>query len=154
MFNWSRERQKLKTEIFQNLRDQADTKLKAESRGSFTVDTLAFAAKGESLVLGPYRIHNVFNTPPLVNITQLPAKDSSLVVLPYIASWEYAKGQVAGFYLGVYTLRAAKTQDVGTKHTFYWSAQGRSSRYQGRESQVSYDSGYNLDLVPHLESNF
>lgn len=149
--NWNSEREKLKAEIFQELKLQKDRAGIQRVSGTLEINPKSFGGQGSTLEVGPVTLKVLFPTAPRIFFGQKQSTtDSTFMVVPCVSRFLISEGMVAGFYLTLYALTAPP---IGvTRHFLEWSAEGRSSARRKSSIRESWTDSYEHNSLAHLQN--
>jgi hypothetical protein len=117
------------------------------------------------MVLGPYLFAKKFAVPPEITFGEKAdfiagVQEASVPVgipvtyVPFtcqaqIFRWNFANGEVDGFYLGLYALTSPPKG--ATSHTISWIASGQASRYADQGIAESWSESYDYNEPDYIE---
>lgn len=146
--NWPAERDKLKQEIFKELREQRDRKGLLTLSGSTKINP-QYVSKGTSRDYGPFIFGTRFQGTPDISFGSIRAvQEQPFWALYDVAKWVGEAGAVEGFYLGLYAVTAPPKGLY--QHNVSWIVRGTASQYRAESRLEAWRSSYSYDRASHL----
>lgn len=153
--NWTRERQKLKDEVFKELRNQRDRKALRDGRtfkDSVNINPQTLGRAGTITILDPIMLNGWrFQARPSISFGQIMGDSNKpYMCVPSVADWVSSGGIIVGLKLGIYSLMDCPADLV--QHTITWIVHGKASVYQGSSAHENWTQQYDLGGADHLQA--